>query len=265
MGDHGGRRACDPVGGLDRDPSVRGLGDHRGDLRTAGRRQSAARRLLRPAVGRPARAVAGHRAGVAGGIAGAHGLPPAAVVAETAAERLPGEVGLLARGCGSAGVRVAGARQPRSGIACRREDLAAALPGRDARGHAGVRHPMECARRSVRGVRRRRLTTVPAAPKPRRAHRDRQPVRPSPHAAGASRDRGRAGRAAGIDGVRQLFGDAAVAPVRRRRLRELHAAGHRRAQLRGWSSSPRWWGRRSGWRRAPPAGSTRRGVASCRD
>ena len=182
--------------------------------------------------------------------------PPARPAGRSAAA-YPEALGLLARGARPVRVRVAGAGQPRSGIAWRDADLAADLPGASpwpVRCGAVTRW---CARADpfeVYSVVASRLS--PLRRNRRRPHRDRQPVRPPAVAAGAAGHRRGAGRAAGIDGVRQLLGDAAVAQLRRR------ARGHRRvtatlirtAGLLVFAGGGR--GARSGWRRGPPAAST---------
>ena len=126
VGDDRGRRAGHAVGGGARGPAVRGLGGDGGGVRTAGRREPAARRVLRAAVGRPGggcrwrigpvwRAVSPVRT-VYRLLPLSRRPPPSAY---------PAAVGLLARGGGPVRVRLAGARQPRPGFACRGEDLAA--------------------------------------------------------------------------------------------------------------------------------------------
>ena len=104
--------------------------------RPAERREPAARRLLRAAVGRPGGAVTGARAGVARAVTGAHGAP---VARPTVAAHVSGGAGLLAGGAGPVRVRVAGTGQSRSGVTRCDTDLAADLPGRHAGRRLGLR------------------------------------------------------------------------------------------------------------------------------
>ena len=123
---------------------------------------------------------------------------------------------LLARRSRPVRVRLARAGQPRPRVAWRHPHLAAGLSRGDPGRHAVVRNAVVRPRRSVRGLQRRRVTVVAAAPKPRRPHRDRQPVRPSAVPADSAGNRRGAVGPAGFHGVRQLLGDAAVARLRRR-------------------------------------------------
>ena len=124
VGDDTGRRPGDALGRRDRGAAVRGLGGDRRVVRPAGRRQPAARRVLRVAVGRAGGAVACRRAGVARDLPGAHGAP--AAWRPIARPALSGAGGLLARRGRPVRFRLAGARQPRPGIPWRDQDLAAA-------------------------------------------------------------------------------------------------------------------------------------------
>ena len=128
-GDDAGRRPGDALGRRDRGAAVRGLGGDRRGVRPAGRRQPAARRVLRVVVGRAGGAVACRRARVARDLPRAHRAPTAGQ--PVARPALSGAGGLLARRGRPVRFRLARARQPRPGIPWRDQDLAARLPGRD--------------------------------------------------------------------------------------------------------------------------------------
>ena len=187
-------------------------------------------------------AVAGGRAGLASDLAGAHGVPAAAAAGLPAGRGYPGRLGLLARGVRPVRVRLAGARQPRPGIARRDQALAVGLYRRHPDRRDRLRRPVVRPRRPVRGVQRRRIAVLAVASQPaERPHRDRQPVRPPAVAADPA---GHCRRCSRCCSGSTAFDSFSAMPVWRNFVdRHADSAADRDAACapRGcWSSSPLW-------------------------
>lgn len=137
-----------------------------------------ARSVLRVVVGGTGRGLISVRTAVAGYLTHAHRLPAAgdtSVAFDVA--RLPGSMGLPARGCGFVRLCVARAGKPEPGIAARDQDLVARLRRRDAWWCRHLRAAVVRSSGPVRGLQRCRISIVAAGAKPRyQAHRCRQPT-----------------------------------------------------------------------------------------